>query len=71
VKRILRNRLRRQVLISTKSGATFRGVFFESDSQAVVLRAAAELDPRSDAKTIPADGEIVILVAEISYMQFV
>jgi small nuclear ribonucleoprotein (snRNP)-like protein len=70
LKRILRTRVRRQVLVTTKSGDTFRGVFFEHDSEAVVLRNAELADPRSDRKFIAANGEVVILVAEVAYLQF-
>lgn len=69
MKRIIRNRLRRQVLVTTKNGDAFRGVFFDADSQAVVLRNAELADPRSDKQFIAAGGEVVILVADIAYLQ--
>lgn len=70
MKRVLKSRLRHQVLVSTKSGGAFRGVFFEGDAQVIVLRQAAQIDPGSEAKYITADGEIVILLADVAYFQF-
>ena len=71
MKRILKARLRHTAVVSLKNGEAFRGVLFEQDSQALVLRNAQQLDPRSDAGYITADGEIIILVADVAYMQFI
>ena len=58
------------MLVSTKAGDAFRGVFFEGDSEAIVLRNAEQADPRGDRQFITADGEIVILTADIAFFQF-
>ena len=71
MKRILRTRLRHQAIVTLKNGEAFRGVFYEHDAQAVVLRNAQQLDPRSDGGYITADGEIVLLTCDIAYFQFV
>jgi small nuclear ribonucleoprotein (snRNP)-like protein len=71
MKRVLRNRLKRRVLVSTKSGDAFRGIWFDGDNQAIVLRDAEHIQPATERQFVPADGEIVILVAEIAYMQFI
>ena len=67
---MLRARLRRRVIVSTKAGDAFRGVFFEADREAIVLRSAEAADPRGDKQWITADGEVVILVADVAYLQF-
>lgn len=56
--------------MSTKTGATFAGVYWEADSQALVLKDASEADPHSEAKWVKADGELVILIADVAYFQF-
>lgn len=70
MKHILKQRLRRNVLVTLKSGDAFRGVLFERDSEALVLRNAALADPRSDNQFITASGEILCLWADVAYMQF-
>lgn len=67
---ILRDRLVRQVLVTLKTGDAFRGVFYQRDGEAIVLRNAELADPRSDKQFIAAGGEVVILVADIAYLQF-
>ncbi len=69
--RVLRSRLRQNVLVTCKSHDAFQGVFYEGDNQAIVLTSASQVDPQSEQKYIPANGEIVILVADIAYIQFV
>lgn len=70
MKRVLKARLVRRVLVTCKNGEAFRGVFFEGDGEAIVLRNAEQADPRGDRQFIMADGEIVILTADIAYFQF-
>lgn len=70
MKRILKQRVRRQVLLTLKTGDAFKGIFYEGDSQAVVLRSAELADPRSDIQWVAAGGEVVVLVADVAYMQF-
>jgi hypothetical protein len=69
--RVNRKRLKRRVLVSCKSGDAFRGIYVDDDKRAIVLVDAEHIQPATDKQFIPADGEIVILVAEIAYMQFV
>lgn len=71
MKRALRNRVRRRVVLTCKNGEAFRGILNEEDKQAVVLCSAELADPRGDKQWINADGEILILLADIAYMQFV
>lgn len=71
MKRILRQHLRRNVLVTLKSGVAFGGVLFEADSEAFVLRNAALLEAAgNDRVPTPVDGEMVVLRADIAYLQF-
>lgn len=71
MKRVLKSRLRRRVLVSTKTGDAFRGIWFDGDREAIVLRDAEHIQPNTDKQFVPADGEIVILMADVAYMQFI
>lgn len=65
---VLRNRVKRVVLLTAKSGETFRGVLWEFDREAFVLRQAHHLDP--GGRAVQIDGEFVILAPEVAYVQF-
>lgn len=67
--RVLRNRLRSRVIVTLKGGASFRGVLFDADSQAVVLRDVEHLGDRPGPN--PVDGELVVLTADVLYLQLV
>lgn len=67
--RVLRNRLRSQVIITLKSGASFRGLLFDADSQALVLRNVEHLVERAGPN--PVDGELIVLTADVLYLQLV
>lgn len=69
MKRIIRDRLRRSVIVTLHDGQGFAGVLYEADSEAVVLRNAQALDV-PDRGTIGVDGEVLILRDEIAYLQF-
>lgn len=67
---VLRQRVRRKVVVTTKSGASWRGVLVEADRACVVLR-GTEYVGGSDgqATVVPVDGELLILRPDIDYMQ--
>lgn len=65
--RVLRLRLRSQVIVTLKSGSAFRGVLMESDRQALVVRNAEHLGGPEGAT--PVDGEIVLMVADVLFIQ--
>lgn len=69
--RVIRQHLRRVVILTLKSGVAFRGILFQVDREAVVLRDCTLLED-SGTDRIPAivDGELVVLRADIAYMQF-
>lgn len=67
--RVLRSRLRQPCLVTTKTGATFTGVLFESDRQSLVLRNAEAVGAAEDKSNVPLDGEILVLLADVAYIQ--
>lgn len=66
MRRVLRDRLRKTALVTLFDEQTFRGVLWESDREALVLRNAELL---TDGGSVAVDGEVVLLMAEISYIQ--
>lgn len=67
--RILRYRIRQTVIVTLKSGGSFRGVLFDCDREALVLRGTEVLGGREGAA--PVDGELVVLLADVLYLQMV
>jgi hypothetical protein len=70
VRRLIRQHLRKAVIVTLKTGASFRGVLFDADTECVTIRQAQALDVRENAP-VPVDGEVLILRPDIEYMQFV
>lgn len=66
--RIMRTRHRRTVIVTLKSGLAFRGVLFDSDLTALVLRSAEAVAPGSPGP-VPVDGEVVIQGSEVEFIQ--
>lgn len=66
---ILRSKLRTRVLVTTKSGATFAGIFYQQDRHAIVLREAVAVGAADDRSDVPLDGEIILLVPDVDYIQ--
>jgi small nuclear ribonucleoprotein (snRNP)-like protein len=69
VNRLLKARLREKFLVTTKDGATFSGVLYAADSQALVLRQAEALGAASDKSNVPLDGEVIVLLSDVAYLQ--
>ena len=67
--KVFRSRLRDQVLVTTHNGSTFSGVLWECDDKALVLRNAAAVGAGPDKSNLPLDGEIVILLFDVAYIQ--
>lgn len=67
---MLKARLRRRVIVTSKSGEAFAGVLFEADGRAWVLREASALGVARDRGNVGVDGELLLLVADIAYVQF-
>ena len=71
MKRLIREHLRKRVIVTLKSGEAFGGVLFSADSEALVLRNAEVLDASStDRQAQPVDGELLILRPDVAYFQF-
>jgi small nuclear ribonucleoprotein (snRNP)-like protein len=67
--RVLRTRLRERVIVTTKSGASFGGILYSADDKALVLREAAALGAGDRSTDRPRDGEIILLLADVAYIQ--
>lgn len=67
--RILRSRLREKVLVTTKDGASFSGVLYAADNKALVLRAAEALGAADDRSNVPLDGEVIVLLPDVAFIQ--
>lgn len=71
MKFILKRCTRHRVIVTLKSGVAFGGVLYEVDAEALVLKEAVVLeDNGTDRISVPADGNIVVLRADVDYMQF-
>ena len=57
----------RRVIVSTKTDKSFRGVLWQRRKGYVVLRNAQLLKVRGE--TVPMDGEVVIDVGNIDFLQ--
>lgn len=66
---VLRSRLRERVLVTTKNGTTYDGVFYEGDSRTLVLRNAAAVGADADKNDLPLDGEIILLLSDVDFIQ--
>ena len=67
--RILRARLREQFLVTTKDGAAFSGLLYSLDGTALVIRNAEAIGAAEDKSNVPLDGEIIVLLADVAYLQ--
>lgn len=63
--RLLRARAKRTVVVTLKSGATFRGVLFESDANVLVLKGTEALGDT----VVPVDGELIVYRDDVDYIQ--
>jgi small nuclear ribonucleoprotein (snRNP)-like protein len=71
VKRLIREHLRKRVIVTLKTGEAFGGVLFSADSEALVLREAVLLEVNgTDRAAQPVDGELLVLRADVAYLQF-
>ena len=66
--RLVRGRLRDELIVTMKSGEAFRGVLTEADSRSFVMRNAKALTDAT-ARPVPVDGELILDRAQIDYFQ--
>lgn len=69
MKRLIRQRLRRRVIVTLKDGSAFSGVLFEADSEAVIVRETEMLEVGPKREPVAVDGEVLVLRADIAYLQ--
>lgn len=69
MKRIIKQHLRHKAIVTLKSGAAFAGVLFSADSEALLLRNAESLDVGTTGERIGIDGELLILRADVAFIQ--
>lgn len=67
--RVLKLRLRSTAIVTLKTGTTFRGVLMEADKQALVLRNVEHLGGPDGVA--PVDGEVVLLLADVQFIQMI
>lgn len=65
-RRVLRQRRRFSLLVTTKIGAVYRGILYDSDAQCLVLRRAEALTPDGQ---VQVDGELILFLADIDTVQ--
>lgn len=63
--RVLHARALRTVIVTTKTGAAYRGCLHESDRDCVVLKSAESLGEQS----FPVDGELLLHRADVDTIQ--
>jgi hypothetical protein len=69
VRHVLRRRHLKRVIVTLKSGASFSGVVWDHDSQALVLRNATALGQGERGVDVTVDGELIVLTADVEFMQ--
>lgn len=67
--RILTSRFRETALVTLKDGTIFKGVLYSCDKIALVLRAAEAVGAGENRTNLPVDGEILVLMADVAYIQ--
>jgi small nuclear ribonucleoprotein (snRNP)-like protein len=66
--RLLRRRARETVVVTMRSGATYKGVLFEADGKSLVLRNAEAWGHNGDGRTA-VDGELLLARADVEFVQ--
>lgn len=67
--RVLSSRYREQVVVTTKSGESFAGVLYSSDRAGLVLRGCEAVGAGENRTNLPLDGELILLLADVAYLQ--
>lgn len=65
--RIIKAKLRRKLLITTRDGQTWRAVLMEADEYTLSLFDAEVLD--ADGGATKADGQVLLPRADVAYFQ--
>jgi small nuclear ribonucleoprotein (snRNP)-like protein len=67
--RIISSRIHDRVIVTLKTGESFSGVLFANDRKALVLRETAALGAGERSTNLPLDGEIIVLLSDVAYIQ--
>lgn len=67
--RVLTSRLRDRVIVTTKTGDSFSGILYSHDDKALVLRETQALGAGERRTDLPIDGELIVLMADVAYIQ--
>lgn len=67
--RVLTSRLRERVVVTTKAGDGFAGILYSHDDKALVLRDAAAVSAGDDKSDLPLDGELIVLMGDVAWIQ--
>lgn len=67
--RVLSSRFRERVVVTTKSGEAFDGILYSADKSALVLRQAAAVGAGENKTDLPLDGELIVLLADVAWLQ--
>jgi hypothetical protein len=57
------------VVVTLKTGQSFSGVLYSSDNKALVLRDTAAIGAGERATDLPVDGELIVLLPDVAYIQ--
>lgn len=55
--------------MTTKAGDSFGGVLYSHDKNAVVLRETRALGAGERSTDLPLDGELILLLPDVAYIQ--
>lgn len=55
--------------MTLKTGDSFGGILYSEDGKALVIREAAALGAGERSTDLPVDGEIIVLLADVAYIQ--
>lgn len=67
--RVLSSRFRERVVVTTKAGESFDGVLYSADNKALVLRQTAAVGAGENKTDLPLDGELIVLLADVAFIQ--
>lgn len=67
--RVLTSRFRERVLVTVKSGETFSGILYSADKHALVLRGTEVVGAGENKTDLPLDGELIVLLADVAWIQ--
>lgn len=61
---------KRRAIVTLKTGEAFAGVLYAADRESLCLRSAELVAAGEKRGNLPVDGEVLILRADVAYLQF-